>query len=81
VTAHRHNCRNEVVKLTALLKLACSELMRRGIDLPVVLDKWYRAQRVMTQLRKGGRDRLTGELTVERVQQLLRQGVDLDNIG
>lgn len=79
--SHRHNRRNEVVALTALLKLACSELLRRSIDLPVALDKWYKAQRILTKLRRGSNGRLEGDLTVERVQQLMSQGVDLDDIG
>lgn len=78
---HRHNSRNEVIVLRALLKLACSELLRRSIELPTVLDKWYRSQRILTQLGRSHKERLQGSLTVERVQQLLQQGVDLDDIG
>ena len=79
--SHRHNRRNEVVILKALLKLACSELLRRCIPLSPVLEKWYQSQRILTQLGHGRRERLKGELTVERVQQLMANGVDLDDIG
>ena len=78
---YRHNLRNEVIVLKALLKLACSELLRRCIELPPILAKWYQAQVELTRLRKPRPASVKSELTVDRVQQLMKEGIDFSDFS
>ena len=44
---HRHNWRNEAVKLKALLYSACQRLEMYGTEMPARVTEWWKAQKAL----------------------------------
>lgn len=69
--------RNEVVTLTALLKVACALLQENDVAFPKVLERWYSSQRQLTWLDQPKPSPKRAELSIDAAQQILKQYGDI----
>jgi hypothetical protein len=67
---HRRNRRNEVITLTAMLKVACQTMAMEKVPIPEPLLSWWKAKYMLEWLNSlGSKDKPRAELTVDLIQQ------------
>lgn len=71
---YRGSQRDELVRLRALLKVACLMLAKEKIPFPKPLAKWWTAQRNLEWLKLPRKKRERAEITVDMAASLIREG-------
>jgi len=71
---YRSSQRDELVRLRALLKVACLVLAQNKIPFPKPLAKWWTAQRNLEWLKLPKAKRERAEITVDMAAGLVREG-------
>lgn len=77
---HRHNWRNEAVKLRAITLSACKRLEEYGIEMPDRVKEWWVVQKrlaLLGRIRKSELGLIQEAIAVEEArQEQLRNGED-----